>query len=284
MTQVRPLDKDDFEDVLDISKSIWNGHDYLPKVFEEWIEDPDSHVFGIVINDKVVSIANLRVIDQGTTGWMEGLRVHVDYRGQGLANKITDHLVQEAKKLKLQRLRYTTAASNVESLAIAYRVGMKELFRMGIFWDDVYVSFGLEGNHEGIEKIRPDNLFSIVDRIPIMDNIIIQDWKAIEVTKEGIDTLGEKNEFWISEKSGVTLSIGGIRKESSGPYWSFTVYSDTWEGLENHMSFQYAQAKERGFDAVVCTYPIEFKEEVLPSDIIDDYERKTEVIMLEKNI
>jgi len=37
---VRALQPVDYEDVVDISKDIWGGYDYLPKVFFEWLDAP----------------------------------------------------------------------------------------------------------------------------------------------------------------------------------------------------------------------------------------------------
>ncbi|MBD3405332.1 MAG: GNAT family N-acetyltransferase [Candidatus Lokiarchaeota archaeon] len=284
MKTIRKLNKDDFEDILEISKSIWEGHDYVPEVFVEWIENPLSHVFGIEIDGKVVSIANLRIIDQGKTGWMEGLRVHVDYRGKGLANEITDYLVEQAKKLDLDRLRYTTASRNVESLSIAQRVGLVQLFRLGIFWNSDISEIDIEDDTEKVKLIDATSLHSLIDRVPIKENIIIQDWKAVDATLAGLHSLEEKNRFWISINDIVNLSIGGIRKEASGLYWSFTIYVKSWSDLKSHLNFHIQEAKKRDFDSIVCTYPIEFQERLQSYDWFNEQERNTEVIMLEKKL
>ena len=33
----------DREDILEISRHIWEGHDYLPSVFDDWVKDPKSY-------------------------------------------------------------------------------------------------------------------------------------------------------------------------------------------------------------------------------------------------
>ena len=111
---IRRLVKSDQDDVLEISKYTWDGHDYLGTVFDEWVNDPKCDFVGVEVEDRVVAVANLRLIEGGCTGWLEGLRVHPDFRQRGYANEITAYLVAEGERLGVGRLRYTTSDRNVE--------------------------------------------------------------------------------------------------------------------------------------------------------------------------
>ena len=119
MQDVRPLEESDLDDILEIAKHTWDGHDYLPYFFDAWLKDPDSHTAAIERDGHVIALANLRVIEDGRTGWMEGLRVHPDHQGEGLASHLTRHIVQQAEDLKVERLRYTTASVNEASFHLA---------------------------------------------------------------------------------------------------------------------------------------------------------------------
>ncbi|MGL5753329.1 MAG: GNAT family N-acetyltransferase [Paraclostridium sp.] len=85
------LSYDDYEDIVDISKNIWDGNDYLPKVFHKWVDDKKGCFLGVVIDDKVVAVGKYSVLVDNQ-GWLEGLRVHIDYRGRQLAHAISDML------------------------------------------------------------------------------------------------------------------------------------------------------------------------------------------------
>lgn len=91
------LTNDDYADILDISKNIWEGTDYLPKVFHKWVNDKNGCFLGLVKNDKVVALGKYTILPDGQ-GWLEGLRVHVDYRGQQLAHAIADMLFNIARE------------------------------------------------------------------------------------------------------------------------------------------------------------------------------------------
>ena len=119
MIEFRRLTHEDYEDILDISKDIWEGNDYLPKVFHTWVDDKGIFLGAIdVERDKVVALAKLSLLGDGT-GWLEGLRVHIDYRGQKLAKSITEKLLEQAKqslhKGNMNRIAFSTYIDNIES-------------------------------------------------------------------------------------------------------------------------------------------------------------------------
>ena len=107
--RIRKVLTSDLDEILEISQHIWEGHDYLPFVIKDWLKDPNSHTYGIDVNNRIVAVANLRVIEEGRTGWMEGLRVHPDHTGKGYANILTEHIIKKAKTLNVHRIRYTTS-------------------------------------------------------------------------------------------------------------------------------------------------------------------------------
>lgn len=85
------LTYDDYDDIVDISRNIWDGNDYLPKVFHKWVDEKEGCFLGVVEDNKVVAVGKYTVLPD-RQGWLEGLRVHVDYRGRQLAHAISDML------------------------------------------------------------------------------------------------------------------------------------------------------------------------------------------------
>ena len=110
--EVRPLLKSDISAIIEISKTTWNGHDHLPRIIGGWLSNPHCHPFVLVHNDEVIGIASIRIIDEGKTGWMEGLRIHEKVRQKGFAKVLTEYLVNTGMKLKLERLRLVTSGDS----------------------------------------------------------------------------------------------------------------------------------------------------------------------------
>ena len=84
---IREAQKNDKQDVQEITRFTWEGQDYIDKVFDEWLED--GHFFVAEIENKVIGTAKLTIFPD-KVGWLEGLRVHPQYRGQGIGRKLQD--------------------------------------------------------------------------------------------------------------------------------------------------------------------------------------------------
>ena len=93
---IRRFQDSDIPDILEIAKTTWGGHDHLPSMLDDWLSDSNCSPYVMEEEGKVVSVANLKIMDQGRTGWMEGLRVHSNFREKGLAAQMTKHLVEIA--------------------------------------------------------------------------------------------------------------------------------------------------------------------------------------------
>jgi ribosomal protein S18 acetylase RimI-like enzyme len=111
--------------ILAISATIWDGRDYLPRVLDKWLEDQQGYLTVALLDDQLVGISRLALPAVGH-GWLEGARVHPDCQGQGVGKAMTRHLVEEARKLGLRSLRYTTSTDNWGSRKLAQTLGFQE--------------------------------------------------------------------------------------------------------------------------------------------------------------
>ena len=61
------------------------------------------------IDDQLIGCGALKFLDQNH-GEFKSIRVHDDFRGKGIGNKIIAHLIEEAKKLNITRISIETGA------------------------------------------------------------------------------------------------------------------------------------------------------------------------------
>lgn len=125
--RIRPVNNHDYADILDISKDIWEGQDYLPKVFYEWLDAP-----GLFLGveepklHKIVAVEKYSYLPD-KTGWLEGLRVHTSYRNLGLSKIISQALFEKAledlQSCKILRIASCTHASNIVSIHLSQSKG-----------------------------------------------------------------------------------------------------------------------------------------------------------------
>ncbi len=266
---IRPLTEKDEEDVIEIGRQVWGGHDYVPSTFHTWLEDELSHPQAIEIEGTVVCFANLRVIDDGRTAWFEGLRTHPEWRGQGLARRITEHLAVIAEQLEVDRIRYTTASTNEASLKIAHHIGMKERYRMRVTW----FHLGKLESHpsSGLKGVGTDKVIQLLSDCPslIPMNTIVYDWKVLEASPQGVLRAAESNRFWLYEGVKPSLSLGKQRNEDDGVLWCFTIYALQEGDFLQHLNIHIKHAKDKGYAEGMATYQLEFSRvfsELIPDE------------------
>ena len=94
--QCRLTSAADYEEILDMSEGIYDGYDYLPFVFHQWLNEPNRLVFVAQFEEKLVGLNSISIISGGTTCVGQALRIHPNYRGKRLAsylkNAIGDYM------------------------------------------------------------------------------------------------------------------------------------------------------------------------------------------------
>lgn len=119
----RPADK---APILEICKNIWNGHDYLPEVWDDWLAETDGRLIVATVKGRTVGVAH-GYLQTPDVAWLEGVRVHEEYRGLGVAGKLNRALVEWAKKRNARVARLCTGSSNQASRKHLTRIGFPVL-------------------------------------------------------------------------------------------------------------------------------------------------------------
>jgi len=117
--RARPQDRGP---ILELSKHIWGGDDYLPMVWDHWLEDDEGVLLTVLHKGRPVGVSKVSVLAPGEV-WLEGLRLHPDLQGKGLARQINRVSYREAMKLEPRTIRYSTGAGNEASRRLAERRG-----------------------------------------------------------------------------------------------------------------------------------------------------------------
>jgi len=276
----------DRDDVLEISRHIWEGHDYLPSVINDWLRDKNSYTYGVEIDNHFVAVANLRIIENGRTGWMEGLRVHPDHRGKGFANALTEHIIQKAEELDISQLRYTTSTENQVSLKLAEKYGFAKVLEMGVFWHPSPETVPSAEEYPHVRKSNSNEVHILLKGNPhiVPHRVLIYDWKALDVTLKGLETLGKVHEFYVALRDGKldSFSYGYPVHRSELLMWAFTIYSTDQEGFLSHLSYNINLVLERGVTAVMGTYELSFEETLHDVDWISKERWGTHLVLLER--
>ncbi len=109
----RPALQKDTDAVMELSSHIWEGHDYIPHVWEEWLADPDGLLGVAEVCGRIAGVFKLAKF-QEEEWYLEGLRVHPDFRDRGVASHIHNYVVDTWRRMGSGIIRLVTASFNVK--------------------------------------------------------------------------------------------------------------------------------------------------------------------------
>jgi GNAT superfamily N-acetyltransferase len=104
---LRPVRPADRERILEMTRDVWDGRDYIPRVFDDWISDSGAAFQAAEVDGVVVGLQRLRPYAPGLI-WYEGLRVASTNRRQGVARAMLQSAVAESRDQGFREMRLAT--------------------------------------------------------------------------------------------------------------------------------------------------------------------------------
>ncbi|MDO8122854.1 MAG: GNAT family N-acetyltransferase [Candidatus Hermodarchaeota archaeon] len=261
--QIRPYELSDRPAILEISKRTWGGYDQLPSELDKLMANRNSYMFVMEFKDRVVAFANLKVIDEGKTGWMEFMRVHWRYRKRGFAWTMTQRLITEAQNLGVKRLRLSTTTENEATKRITDRIGMHRLLHMKLFWKGNFRRIRWKDVSVPNVLVSTDEAFVLLTDFPslVPKGILVDYWHAYDLTKDSLESISENIRFWKGEKNGkdMALSFGYLRVFRGEPMWCSTIYAVGEHSFYSALSQQLQTAVEHEVRGVLCFHPVQYQ-------------------------
>ena len=124
--EFRPIRREDRERLLAIATRVWEGHDYLPAVFDRWVDQPGTYFGGLELDGQLVGCGRVQRFDS-RRGWLEALRVDPDAQRRGLGREMSRHVVRTALAMGLQELMFSTYFDNLASMSISEGFGFRRI-------------------------------------------------------------------------------------------------------------------------------------------------------------
>ena len=122
----RPALRRDTEEVHELCSHIWDGGDYIPEVWEDWLADPNGMLGVAEMGGRVVGIFKLSKFKEDEW-YMEGLRVHPNVQGMGIAAHIHEYVLETWRRMGRGIIRLTTGSYNVKVHHMCERTGFQRI-------------------------------------------------------------------------------------------------------------------------------------------------------------
>ena len=245
----------DFDAVVTLSEGIYDGHDYLPFKFHEWLQRDNLNVLLAFSGEKLVGLQACFVVDEGRTFIRRAERILAELRGQGLARQLRKFARKYVREhyTNLQRERFAAIVDMASS------VDQTKLLEYDI------LSYHVQRKFDGEAEISKTNLVEIemcsreyfadvvlsdpVRALLFPDNIIIINWCPFEPLRSNVDhMLQESDELFVEKCADDALP----RSFSSGTFsprvkfleWHATFYTKDPVLFEAHLLHQLKRACE----------------------------------------
>ena len=201
----RDLTEKDIPAILDISKDIWEGDDYIPDVIERWLNEKDNMAYGAFLEEEMkelIGFGRVKMFSNGVA-WLEGGRVKITHQKQGIGRDLMkyaiDYAIQEGAKIA----QYDTSSRNFGSKSLAKFHGFKEKKRMEVLECKISELNLSKSDFSQIRKISNEEAKNIYKKMDIGpgDELNIG-WSYIPLLN-----LEDKNSLWLTNSEAILQKI-----------------------------------------------------------------------------
>lgn len=123
--RIRPAQPGDRAALEAIAAQIWDGDDYLPRVLDDWFNDPFDGFFVATLDERLVGVTKLTRLAP-REWWMEGLRVDPAFQGRGVSRILHHFTINQARQHE-GIVRFSTASLNEAVQRLAAETGFERV-------------------------------------------------------------------------------------------------------------------------------------------------------------
>jgi len=160
---LRPVTEQDRPRILAISAQIWDGEDYVPEQFTEWLADRDGEVIGAELDGVLIAFARRTWLHPGHA-WFEGIRTDPAFRGRGAGRTITKYLIESARRAGAEKIHLSTYIENEASIHIIESHGFRRVASFATLEKEVSTESDEDDERDDVVDISHEETVAFVDR------------------------------------------------------------------------------------------------------------------------
>ncbi|XP_074629094.1 histidine N-acetyltransferase-like [Acropora palmata] len=260
----------DYDQILKLSKGIYDGHDYLPPRYHTWMAMKNLHVMLAFSGNKLASLIACSIIDEGKTVVIRAGRTSPEFRGQGIYKLLQRAILDFSLKRYpiIQKWRLLTVFSP-EMLDNSYENVDEQdsLTCMVLSSTKRPQSFSFNLDSLEIQSCTKEYVCNVIFQKEIEKlfpgKVIQADRFPIEPFRSNIDYLMQENDslYFAVEKCAQigcrprSFSLGVRSQYVKFVNWCVTIYSDDPQLYQAHLVHQFKRSCEKiesEFSFVCC--------------------------------
>lgn len=222
--EIRPARLSDEAAVNALSAQIWEGEDYVPHRFRQWVADEKGQFTVIYEGDELVAFGKLTELRPGEW-WLEGLRVAPKHRQRGLARRLHEHAVALADEIGWGVLRFSTTSTKAPVHKLAQETGFRRISQHCIAEveiDSATVDMGGTNRFRAVETAELPQLEDYLGRsshFAASRGLMEHRWILREI-KPRLTQLQQDNRlYWWRNAASGGRGCTIVKLEKEGPFW-----------------------------------------------------------------
>lgn len=122
----RPALPADKPAILAFCQTIWDGHDYIHLVLDDWMSDPLTRVYVAEYAGQAVGMTMMVPMSE-TEWWFQGFRVDPQHQGRQIGSQLMAYALQEWAENGNGLVRLTTNSEQLKVQHLCEKLGFKKL-------------------------------------------------------------------------------------------------------------------------------------------------------------
>ncbi len=150
--RLRDAEPGDHPAIAAFTQDTFTWGDYVADSFDRWLADPDGRLC-VAVDEHDVPIAMSRAaLLSPTEAWLQGARVHPDWRRQGIASRLDAELEDWARRRGARVVRLCVESDNAPAIAQVEAIGIRRVAGFAQAVRPVRMSPPTDGN--GARRVR----------------------------------------------------------------------------------------------------------------------------------
>jgi len=191
--EIRDAQPSDKKIVLEFCNNTFSWGDYIADVWDTWIRQ--GNLFVIVEGDAKIGLAHIISTDN-RQAWIEGIRIHPNYRRKGYGRKMISHCESITKSGKT--IRMVIESENTPSVSLAMSTGYHI--------EDRWQLYAMEPKKETSSVVVASDIKQVTGLVS--SNTYADSWKWFPLEKPDLEELIKQKRVLLSVQDESVLAIG----------------------------------------------------------------------------
>lgn len=205
----RPVDIDD---VASFATETWDGWDYIPDVWDDWLEEDGGITLVAEHEGNVVGVVH--GAKRGDEAWLEGMRVAEEHRREGVAAELTETTLERLAEEGASVARCMVFDDNDAACELLDKLGFERVttVRHGRGFGFPYGSMIEEANYnESLQVLRDSGAFEATSGL-----YATKDWRMWSVPEAVEEYEGDVLGFVEDDDVRAVALCDGVRVNETG--------------------------------------------------------------------